>query len=77
MLSNNPLNPPGVGGSIFFRSEPVPYLSEYVCQIWLQSDGRVAKKGGYRQTDRQSEKGTQQLYYIPSSYYIIVDEDLQ
>ena len=22
----------------------------YVCQIWLQSDGRVEKKGVYRQT---------------------------
>ena len=32
-----------------------------MCQIWLQSDGRV-EKGGYRQTD----KGTLQLY---SRYY--------
>ena len=43
-----------LGGSIFFRLEPVPYLSEYVCQIWLRSDGRV-EKGGYTQTDRQMD----------------------
>ena len=43
---------PGVGWVNFFRWEPVPYLSEYVCQIWLQSDGRVEKGGGG--TDRQT-----------------------
>ena len=25
-----------------------------MCQIWLRSDGRVEKKGGYRQADRQT-----------------------
>ena len=46
---------PGVG-QIVFSWEWVPYLPEYVCQIWLRSDGRVEKKrGGYRQTDRQRE----------------------
>ena len=44
--------PLGWGGSIFCRWEPVPYLSEYVCQIWLRSDGRVEKRGG---TDRQTK----------------------
>ena len=31
---------PGVGWLKLFRFESVPYLSEYVCQIWLRSDGR-------------------------------------
>ena len=38
------------------------YLSEYVCQIWLRSDGRVEKRGV--QTDRQTDKGTLQLYIV-------------
>ena len=46
-------NTPGVGWVNFFRWEPVPYLSEYVCQIRLRSDGRVEKKGGG--TDRQTK----------------------
>ena len=40
------------------------YLSEYVCQIWLRSDGRVEKGDGYTQTDRQRD--TAALY---SRYY--------
>ena len=28
-----------------FRFESVPYLSEYVCQIWLRSDGRECNAG--------------------------------
>ena len=35
--------------------------AEYVCQIWLRSDGRVEKKGG---ADRQTDKGTLQLYIV-------------
>ena len=42
------------GGSIFFRREPVPYLSEFVCQIWLRYDGRV-EGGGYRKTYRHTK----------------------
>ena len=41
------------------------YLSEYVCQIWLRSDGRVEKRGG--STDIQTDKGTLQLYIVDSS----------
>ena len=53
---------PGVRWVSFFSWEWVQYLPEYVCQIWLRSDGRVEKKGGggYRQTD----KGKLQLYII-------------
>ena len=29
----------------FFRLESVPYLSEYVCQMWLRSDGRECHAG--------------------------------
>ena len=32
----------------------MPYLSEYVCQIWLRSNDRVEKKGV--QTDRQTDR---------------------
>ena len=39
------LAPPGVGWVNFFRFESVPYLSEYVCQIWLRSDGRKCNAG--------------------------------
>ena len=46
MLSNNPLNPHGVGWVNFFRWELVPYLSAHACQIWSRSDGRV-EKGGF------------------------------
>ena len=41
-----------------FLAENETYPREYVCQIWLRSDGRVEKKGGGRQTD----KGKLQLY---------------
>ena len=58
---------PGVGWVNFFRWEPIPYLSEYVCQIWLRSDGRVKKKGG---TDRHTDKGTLQLYIVDSTIKI-------
>ena len=48
---------PGVGWVNFFGWEPVPYLSENVCQIWLRSDGRVEKGwGGGVQTDRQTDR---------------------
>ena len=33
-----------------------------MCQIWLQSDGRVEKKGGGG--DRQTDRGTLQLYIV-------------
>ena len=46
-------------GYVKILGEAVPYLSEYVCQIWLRSDGRVEKKGD---TDRQTDKGTLQFY---------------
>ena len=42
---NPPWHPPGVGWVNFFRFESVPYLSEYVCQIWLRSDGRECNAG--------------------------------
>ena len=47
-----------------------PYLSEYVCQIWLRSDGRVEREGGggYRQTD----KGTLQLYIVDVNLFIFL-----
>ena len=35
-----------IRGANLFRCEWVPYLSEYVCNIWLRSDGRVERKGG-------------------------------
>ena len=35
-----------------------PHLPEYVCQIWLRSDGRVETKGGGVQTDRQTDRQT-------------------
>ena len=40
-----------------------------MCQTWLQSDGRVEKKGGKnthtdRQTDRQTDKGMLELYIV-------------
>ena len=54
------ISPPGVGWVNFFRCEPVQYLSEYVCQIWLRSDGRVEKKS----TDIQTDKVTLQLYIV-------------
>ena len=44
------------GGSIFL-GESQSRIYPNVCKIWLRSDGRVEKKGGYRQTD----KGTLQL----------------
>ena len=36
-----------------------------MCQIWLRSDGRVEKKWG---TDRQTDKGTLQLYIVDCKY---------
>ena len=42
------------GGNLSFK--PFPDLSTYACQIWLQSDGRVEKKGGYRQTHTQTDR---------------------
>ena len=41
----------------------MPYLPEYVCQIWLRSDGRVEKGGGV-QTDRQRKL---QLYIVDAT----------
>ena len=35
----------GSGGSTFFMFESVPYLSEYVCQMLLRSDGRECNAG--------------------------------
>ena len=60
--------PLGWGVSIFVRWEPVPYLSEYVCQIWLRSDGRVENRGGYRQTN----KGTLQLYIVDRHHFQVL-----
>ena len=34
-----------IHGAKFVRFESVPHLSEYLCQIWLQSDVRVEKRG--------------------------------
>ena len=62
--------PPGVGWVNFFTWEWVPYLSEYVCQIWLRSDGRVEKKG-VQSTDRQTDKGTLQLYLVDVTSYSV------
>ena len=52
-----------IRGANFFRFKSVPYLSEYVCQIWLLSDIRVGyptlvsekNGGGGVQTDRHTE----------------------
>ena len=44
-----------IRGANLFRCEWVPYLSEYVCNIWLRSDGRVERKRGYRHTDSWHE----------------------
>ena len=40
-------------GANCFRFESGPCLYEYVCQIWLRSDGRV-ENGGI-QTDRETK----------------------
>ena len=37
-----------------------------MCHIWLRSDGRVEKKGWYRQTDRQTDK--ENCSFIDSRY---------
>ena len=40
-------------------------------QIWLRSDGRVEKKGGYRQTDRQTDRQRfLQLYIVDRSVVV-------
>ena len=71
--------PLGWAGSIFFSSEWVPYLPEHVCQIWLRSDGRVEKKGGgYRQTDRQTDRQRfLQLYIVDNQMrYLLLQLEL-
>ena len=49
--------PSGGVGPIAFSWEWVQYLPEYVCQIWLRSDGRVEKRWvqTHRQTARQRD----------------------
>ena len=49
----NPLKSPlgGVGQIILCSSDSPINPHIYACQIWLQSDGRVKKRGG---TDRQT-----------------------
>ena len=44
-----------ITGANLFRCEWVPYLSEYVYNIWLRSDGRVERKRGYRHADSWHE----------------------
>ena len=41
----SPLAPPLGVGWVKKRFETVPYLSKYVCQIWLRSDGRECNAG--------------------------------
>ena len=62
--------PPGVRWVNCFTWEWVPYLSEYVCQIWLRYDGRV-KKRGVQSTDRQTDKRTLQLYIVDVTSYSV------
>ena len=45
-------------GPYLVGSNQFPYLSEYACQIWSPSDGRVGKGV---QTDIQTDKGMPQL----------------
>ena len=44
------------GGSNCLGSNDFAYQSAYTCEIWLQSDGRVEKKWGYRQKKKKKKK---------------------
>ena len=57
-----------------FRCEWVPYLSEYVCNLWLRSDGRVARKGGYRHTDSWHEWLQDNFYGGSTTKRIVIKE---
>ena len=63
-----------ISGANLFWLEPVPYLPEDVCQIWLWSEGRV-KKGGtdiqtYTVTQTHTHKVTLQLYIVDDVFNI-------
>ena len=61
----SPLDPPGWGGSNLFRFECFPDQSAHACQLWLQSEGSVERRGGgYIHTDRQTDRQT----YIADLY---------
>ena len=61
-------------GANLFRCEWVPYLSEYVCNIWLRSDGRVERKRGYRHTDRWHEWEQDNFYGGSATERIVIKE---
>ena len=63
-----------IRGANLFRCEWVPYLSEYVCNIWLRSDGRVERKGGYRHTDSWHEWVQDNFYGRSAIKRIVIKE---
>ena len=63
-----------IRGANLFRCECVPYLSEYVCNIWLRSDGRVERKGGYRHTDSWHEWLQDNFYGGSATNRIVIKE---
>ena len=63
-----------IRGANLFRCESVPYLSEYVCTIWLRSDGRVERKRGYRHTDSWHEWERDNFYGGSAAKRIVIQE---
>ena len=61
-------------GANLFRCELVPYLSEYVCNIWLRSDGRVERKVWYRHTDSWHEWLQDNFYGGSATKRIVIKE---
>ena len=47
---------------------------EYVCNIWLRSDGRVERKGGYRHTDSWHEWLQDTFYGGSATKRIVIKE---
>ena len=68
----SPKIPSGWGGSIFVGLEWFPDQSAYACQIWLQSDGRVEKKGGV-QTDTHTHAHARTHAHTHTQLYIVDD----
>ena len=50
------------------------YLSEYVCNIWLRSDGRIERKRGYRHTDSWHEWVQDNFYGGSATKRIVIKE---
>ena len=65
---------PYVGSICLDLCEWVPYLSEYVCNIWLRSNGRVERKGGYRHTDSWHEWVQDNFYGRSATKRIVIKE---